>query len=114
MNLDVNQLVDDLKSTATDVLNTDVTALRGFSERQLQAIAQQSQFIASGILTGQITSATQEFFLDNIEDMTLNFVKTLRGLLVITVEKVWNALVGVIWKAISAVTGIVLPGPVNP
>jgi hypothetical protein len=41
----------------------------------------------------------------------LNFVKTLRGLLMVTIEKVWNAIVGVIRKAIATATGIALPTP---
>jgi hypothetical protein len=40
-----------------------------------------------------------------------NFAKTLRGLLMVTIEKVWNAIVGVIWKAIETATGIALPIP---
>ena len=44
--------------------------------------------------------------------MTLSFVKTLRGLLMVTIEKVWNAIVGVLWDAISKAANIVLPVPV--
>ncbi len=62
-----------------------------------------------GIASGQITEETREFFLDSIEDMVLNFAKTLRGLLMVTIEKVWNAVVGVIWKSIEAATGLALP-----
>jgi len=29
----------------------------------------------------------------------------------VTIEKVWNAIVGVIWKAIETATGIALPTP---
>ncbi|MEJ2419378.1 MAG: hypothetical protein P8Y45_21135 [Exilibacterium sp.] len=89
------QLIKDMKDAATGILNKDVTTLRGFSERQITAIAQQSELVALGIASGQITEETREFFLDSIEDMALNFAKTLRGLLMVTIEKVWNALVGV-------------------
>jgi hypothetical protein len=49
--------------------------------------------------------------LDSLEDMALNFAKTLRGLLMVTIEKVWNAIVGVLWGAISTATGIDLAAP---
>ncbi len=62
-----------------------------------------------GIASGQITEETREFFLGSLEDMVLNFAKTLRGLLMVTIEKVWNAVVGVIWKSFEAATGIALP-----
>ena len=112
MGINTAQLVIDMKAAASAELNADVSAFRGFSERQLEAIAKQTEFVAIGIATKQITEETKDFFLDAIEDMSLNFVKTLRGLIFATVEKVWNALVAVIWKALSDVTGLVLPVPV--
>lgn len=109
MAIDIGQLINDMKNAATQVLNQDIATLRGFSERQLKAIAQQAAFVEAGILTGEITDETKDFFLDSLEDMALSFVKTLRGLVTVTIEKVWNAIVGVIWKAIGAATGIVFP-----
>ena len=111
MAIDINQLVADIKDAASQVINKDVTTLRGFSERQVKAIAQQAAFVEAGILNGGITDETRDFFLDSLEDMALNFVKTLRGLLMVTIEKVWNAVVGVIWKAIETATGVALPVP---
>lgn len=111
MAIDIAQLVKDMQDAATQVLKQDVTTLRGFSERQVKAIAQQAAFVESGILSGGITDETKDFFLDSLEDMVLNFVKTLRGLLLVTIEKVWNAIVGVIWKTIETATGIGLPMP---
>jgi hypothetical protein len=111
MDLDLNTLVTDMKAAASGILKADVATFRGFSERQVKAIAQQAKLIAVGIATGQITEETREFFLDSLEDMALNFAKTLRGLVLVTIEKVWNAVVGVLWKAISTATGIVIPVP---
>ena len=111
MAIDINQMVADIKDAASQVINKDVTTLRGFSERQVKAIAQQAAFVEAGILNGGITDETRDFFLDSLEDMALNFVKTLRGLLMVTIEKVWNAVVGVIWKAIETATGVALPVP---
>lgn len=112
MNIDLEQLVSDIKDAASSVLKADVSTFRGFSERQLKAIAQQTELVATGIATDQITEETREFFLDSLEDMALSFARTLRGLIMVTIEKVWNAVVGVIWKAISGVTGLALPTPV--
>ena len=112
MSIDLDQLIADMKTSATAILGKDVSTIRGFSERQLEAIAKQAEFVTVGIVTKQITPETQDFFLDSLEDMVLSFVKTLRGLVLVTVEKVWNAVVGVIWKAISDVAKINLPVPV--
>lgn len=113
MNIDVNQLITDMKVAASTILKADVSTFRGFSERQLQAIAKQTEFVARGIASGEITSETKDFFFDSLEDMALNFAKTLRGLVLVTVEKVWNALVGVIWKVISTATGLTLVAPTH-
>lgn len=109
MSIDSTQLLADMKNAASSVLNNDVATIRGFSERQLQAIALQATYVQAGIINGEITEATRDFFLDGLEEMALNFARTLRGLVTVLVEKVWNAIVGVIWKAIEKVTGLAMP-----
>jgi len=111
MAIDTAVLVSEIKNAATGILNQDVTELRGFSERQVEALAKQADLIAKGIKSGDIDDDLREFFLDSLEDMALNFAKTLRGLVMVTIEKVWNAVVGVIWKSIEAATGIGLSAP---
>jgi hypothetical protein len=109
--LDVNAVVTAIRDAASNILNTDVAAFKGFSERQVQAIAQQAKLVAAGIATGQITDETRDFFLDGLKDMALSFANTLAGLVAVTIEKIWNAVVGVLWKAISDAAGIALPIP---
>jgi hypothetical protein len=111
MALDVDAVVTAIKDAASNVLNTDVATFKGFSERQVKAIAQQAKLVSTGIATGQITDETREFFLDGLKDMALNFARTLVGLVIVTIEKVWNAVVGVLWDAISDAAGIALPLP---
>ncbi|MES9903502.1 MAG: hypothetical protein ABW168_12615 [Sedimenticola sp.] len=111
MSIDIEQLMSDIKTAASQVINQDVAVLRGFSERQLKALAKQTELIAKGVASGDIDEDLRDFFLDSLEDMALNFVKTLRGLLLVTIEKVWNAIIGVIWNAIGAATGLTLSAP---
>lgn len=111
MAFDVPALIAEIKDISTGILKKDVTQLRGFSARQVEALARQTALVSAGIASGEITEETRDFFLDNLEDMALNFVKTLRGLLQITIEKLWNGVVGALWKAISGATGITLPTP---
>lgn len=111
MNIDVGQLVNDMKDAASGVLAKDISAVQGFSERQLQAIALQAHVVATGIATKNISEDLQGFFLDGLKDMVTSFTRTLRGLVIVTVEKIWNAVVSVLWTAISKVAGITLPAP---
>jgi len=114
--IDAAKLATDIKDAASQILNNDISALKGFSERQVTAISQHAALVAGGIASGQITEETREFFLENIERMTESFLATLQGLLMITIEKLWNAVVSVIWNTINvaiSATGIVLPVPVK-
>ncbi len=109
MLLDTNELKDDIKSVVSGILNKDITSVRGFSDRQLEGIANQTSLIASGIASGEITPATRDFFLDQLIELAHNFVNTLVGLIISTIEKLWNAIVSVLWGAISKATGVQLP-----
>lgn len=109
MAINVNELVTDIKTAAREVLGQDISAYRGFSENQVKAIAEHAALIEHGIQSNSITDATKDYFLDSLEDMVLNFVKTLRGLLMVTIEKVWNAVVRILWGALGQSVGIDIP-----
>ena len=111
MSIDINQLIQDMKEGASQIIDRDVTVVVGFSERQLKALAKQTELIIKGVVNGDIDEDLQDFFLDSLKEMTLNFAKTLQGLLMVTIEEVWNALVGILWGAISNATGIDLAVP---
>ena len=108
MLVDINGLVDDIKKAASEVLDQDIAALRGFSERQVTALAKQTELLANGMASGDIEEDLLGFFLDSLEDMVLNFANTLRGLMMVTIEKVWNAIVVVLWQTIESATGVEL------
>ena len=82
-----------------------------FQSEQVKALAKQTRLIAKGVKSGDIDDGLQEYFLDALADMALNFAKTLQGLLMGTIEKIWNAIVAVLWKAIDSATGIGLTAP---
>lgn len=111
MQIDPLLLVTDIKGAATAILGKDVTTITGFSNRQINGLATQASLVATGVANGEIAGDTLTFFLDQLIDLTENFVKTMVGLLIVTIEKIWNAIVKVIWSAIEKVAGVVLPVP---
>lgn len=113
MTLDINQLIQDIKNISTEILSKDVTTVRGFSNRQLKGIATQTSLVASGIASGEISEPLREFFLDQLVELVKNFVQTLVGLLLTTIERLWNAIVNLLWGAVAKATGITL-APFNP
>ncbi len=101
-------LVKQILSAANGAIKGDVSQLRGFALEQVNAIAQQSVYVAAGMADGSISGATQAYFLDSIEEMVRSFVNTLSGMVAVMVEQVWNAIVGAIWSAINTATGSAL------
>ncbi len=107
--IDIGQLATALEAAASGVVTKDVSQLTGFSRDQLTAIAHQSALVAAGIADGSITPALRTYFIDSIVEMTKSFANSLAGLIDVSVEEVWNAMVKVIWAAIEAATGVALP-----
>jgi hypothetical protein len=79
MELNLVKIIDSIKDVATTILDKDITTVRGFSERQIEAIAKQTVIIKKGILNGDIDEDLKEFFFDGLEAMALNFVNTLKN-----------------------------------
>ncbi len=109
--INIEEIINQLKTAASESIGKDVNELRGFGESQVQALAQQTKIVAIGIKSGEITEATREFFLDGLEDMALNLAKTIRGLMMVSIEKAWNAMVNVLYEIISKISGIALMAP---
>ena len=99
----VTNIINEIKDIASGILEKDISTVRGFSERQVEAIAKQTVIIQEGIVNGDIDEDLREFFLDGLEAMALNFVNTLKGILMVTLEKLWNALVNFLYKAVGVV-----------
>jgi len=109
MSLDIEALIMQIKHVSSDILGKDIETFKGFSERQLKGIAELTVKVEKGILAGEITEETQAFFLTSIKDLVKNFTETLKGLMLITIHKLYNAILDVIWNAIRAATHAVLP-----
>ncbi len=103
MDKNVATIISEIKTIASGILEKDIGTVRGFSERQVEAIAKQTAIIQQGIASGAIDEELREFFLDGLEAMALNFVNTLKGILMVTLEKLWNAIVGFLYKAVGMV-----------
>ena len=90
MNENLASIISEIQEAASNILKKDVATVRGFSQRQVEAIARQTLIIQQGVLNGDIDQDLKEFFLNGLEAMVLNFVNTLKGILAVTIEKIWN------------------------
>ncbi len=108
MEAKVLELLEQIKDVSKHILNKDIASIRGFSQRQLKAISQQTILVQKGVSSGAIDEDLMEYFFDGIEAMTRNFVNTLKGLLVVTVEKLWNAISDLLWDTITSAINLAL------
>lgn len=104
--INVPDLINQIKTQATSILGNNIENAQGFSQDQLSAMAQQAETIAGGIATGEIRPSLQQFFLDQLKQSAQNFIRVLVGLALVTVEQLWNAVVGSLWGALSTATGL--------
>ncbi len=110
----VDSIVDKLISAASKIVKGDITVIRGYSERQMKMMATHARWIAEAEAQGEFANdpKLRGWFLTNLDDMARDFANSLRGLLAITIEKVWNALIDVLWGVIETAAGFKLPRPV--
>jgi hypothetical protein len=108
--IDIAKLGSDILVAVRGVIDKDVPALGDFAKAQLEAIAEQTALIAKGMAAGWIdTEEEKKHWADTLKDMATEFVKTLRALVVITIEKTVNAIIGVLRTALQAAVGAALP-----
>jgi len=101
MNTKTANLIDTIKDVASSILEKDIALVKGFSERQVEAISKQTLIIKAGIASGEIENDLIPFFLDGLKAMVTNFINTLKGILKVILEKVWNGIVSALYEAIG-------------
>jgi hypothetical protein len=108
---DIAGLIGQIKTEATAILGHNLEMAKDFSEEQLEAMATQAKIIAGGIATGQIRPQLQTFFLDQLKQSAVNFVRVLVGIALVTLEQLWNSVVNALWGALGKATGLTLTPP---
>ncbi|MFT6268502.1 MAG: hypothetical protein ACJAVV_001316 [Alphaproteobacteria bacterium] len=112
MDIDIQAMIKTITGSVSDITGKDASTLKGFTKRQMKGLAKQSKLIALGVSTGEFDDEMRDFFLANLKKTTLNFAKSFVGMMLVTIEKIWNAVVGVLWGAINKATGLGLAIPV--
>lgn len=110
----LDQLMKDISAAASTIVNKDISTITGFAKSQEIKLAKFAIWIGEAELAHEFDQVPglREEFLQSLQDMIRDFVNTLRGLTMITIEKIWNAIVDVIWTALDKATGLALPRPI--
>ena len=77
--------------------------LNSFYKSQTSKISKQAALIAKLRLEGDLVDDDEmfAFLLDQLEDNVRNFANAVANLTMLTLQKAWNASVGVLWGAIN-------------
>lgn len=95
----VNALVAAIQKRAKQGWSTISTMVT----QQAKMMAQQAAWIAESSIVGALRSdpVLQHLFADQLADSVRNLASDVAALTILTIEKVWNAAVGVLWSAIN-------------
>jgi hypothetical protein len=108
MDIDTSQLVTDILAALRGEITQGWGKIRAFAEKQSKALATQASFITRSRVKGSLKDddALFRFFVDQLKEMAANFARSVAAMTIVTLEKAWNAIVGVVWGAINqALTG---------
>lgn len=110
--LSVDGLVQDMATAMSDILEKDVTLLRGYAKAKAKKVARFTKLIAEGYADGEIDEAELEEELDELDSMIDRFVRNIKALARVTVEKLILAVTTTLYGAIKTVAsgaGVPLP-----
>ena len=109
--IDINSLIRDITKAASNQIGQDLNTLSGFSQTQVEGLARQAKLIAAALASGHLSDADRDFFLSDLKRTAKDFADVLVGLALVDIEKVWNAAVTTLWKAIDTAAQVALPKP---
>ncbi|HSN67404.1 MAG TPA: hypothetical protein VLS94_12240 [Fusibacter sp.] len=107
----VSKLVNDMMQASFSILKKDITTVGGFTKRQLKGMAELAKMIAIGIKEETLSDETVEYSLGRLKSMPEEFIVVIKKIAELEMEKVWNAIIGVLWNAIETAIGFKLPIP---
>jgi len=110
-----DEIIAAVKATISGVINKDFPAIGAFAEGQLKAMAQQTVLIGEATAQGEFkgNDHLRDHFLNQLAKMAENFARVIAALVVIAIEKIWNALVDLLWDTLDGAAGFALPRPVR-
>ncbi|MFC0396878.1 hypothetical protein [Paraburkholderia rhizosphaerae] len=107
-----NLFVNSIGTAVKNVTGQDAPAIEGFAQNQLQSLAHQSALITGMIEANQFTDDELKFYLIGLKQMAMGFAQTLIGMIVVEVQRLFNAIVTAIYTSINTLAKVALPLPV--
>ena len=110
-----DEIIAAVKATISGVIKKDFPAIGDFAEGQLRAIANQTVLIGQATVAGEFVGKDdlRDHFLNQLAKMAENFARVVAGLVLITIEKIWNAVIDLLWDTLDGAAGFALPRPIR-
>jgi hypothetical protein len=111
----LDTLGGDIIAALKTVLQGAYNSVKDLTEKEAHYFETQAAMITKARISGEFDDDQVAWFLSKLEEDAQNFCRVLCAQTLLTLEKAWNAVVGVIWKAIDAALkgsglgGIALP-----
>lgn len=105
--MDHTRILGDTVAALKGELGDGYSQISNFVEKQGRLLAKQAEDIARSRIDGSLADDDElfEFFLENLKTNTENMAKAIVMLTILTIEKAWNAVAGVLWGAIRSILG---------
>lgn len=103
--IDVNATANALIKAVRSEAQNGWTLIENLVTSQSRMMAQQAAWIAQSSMKGDLKddAVLRQLFLDQLADSVRQLGRDVAALTILTVEKVWNAAVNVLWGAVNQV-----------
>ena len=103
----VKELFKILLKDLQRLLNEKFNAVSTYIKNQSQMAANQAVWIASERAIGSLRNDDQnyEFFVSALNKSSTNFVRSLAQMTLLTIEELWNTIVGTVWDFLNGLLG---------
>ena len=105
MSIDIDEFAAEVFERVKGELSEGWDDINNFRKSQLKKLSRQAVIVGKLRVEGELTGDTEmfEFFLEQLEDKVENLAIAVANLTVLTLQRAWNAIVGVFWGAINEI-----------
>lgn len=116
--INIDELAAAIVAALRGELTDGWTSVSTFAGKQARRLATQAALMTEGRITHQIDDELLDFFEDQLKEITINFARAMAMRTIITLQRAWNAIVGVVWDTVNGALGAArfgtLPVPAAP
>jgi hypothetical protein len=105
MDIDFAQLVADIVDAVRGVTRQSFAKVEAFVREQTPRIAMHYKLATELHLAGEVGDAEYREMVKDGELMIRRLGMTIAGLTIVTLERAWNAIVGVVWGTVNRALG---------